>query len=157
MARTGGELGTLEGRVGPGRSPDRRSRRQGGRAGRGGAPEPLLPRSPRGQTKEPTGGGGNGARGRGAAVSRYRPQRPLTPAPPLEPAPRARAPPIRPLAPPAPGGCVLAANGRRAGAGPRAEWGERRGPIEAVLLKLKILLYANRGGARELWAWDPRV
>lgn len=120
------------------------------------APPPPPPRSPRQQTKEPEGGrrgGGDGARGRGAAVSRYRPQRPLTPVPPRSPAParrRARPAPRQSARAPRPALGWVCARGQWAARGGRAASGagaERRGPIAAVLLKLKILHYANRGGA----------
>lgn len=139
----GGGAGAPGGRVGTGRTPGpaapRRARRPRGR------PRHRRRRlaAPASRQRSRRGAGGDGARGRGAAVSRYRPQRPLTRAPPRSPPPaRGRAP--RPAL-----GWVCA-RGQWAARGGRAAGGagaERRGPIAAVLLKLKILHYANRGGA----------
>lgn len=135
----------------------------------GPAPTPVSPRgsaqlqgprgrarrgcaSPRLQTKEPAGGGGgDGARGRGVAVSRYRPQSSLTRAPPPVPrSPLAERPPIsaRPSpAPPGPGGVCARPMSEPRGPGLCGRGGVSR-PIAAVLLKLKILHYANREEAR---------
>lgn len=165
-ASAGGGLGALAGRVGPGRTPDppaavARCTREGARAEWGGA-RCLRPAAPACRQRSQLGagamgGGGNGARGRGAAVSRYRPQRPLTLAPPRSPR-AVRAPPIGALAPPALGWVCARGQWDARGGWAASEGGAARGPpIEAVLLKLKILFYANRGGARGPGGWDPRV
>lgn len=158
MVSAGGGAGAPGGRVGTGRTPGpaapRRERRPRGRPRRRrrrAAPAGRQ-RSRRGAGVG-VGGGGDGARGRGAAVSRYRPQRPLTRAPPLSPPParrRARPAPRQSARAPRPALGWVCARGQWAARGGRAASGagaERRGPIAAVLLKLKILHYANRGGA----------
>lgn len=131
---------------------------RGRRTAEGVPAPPPPPCSPRLQTKEPagdgSGGGGDGARGRGAAVSRYRPQRPLTRAPPRSPPPArscARLAPRQSARAPRPALGWVCARGQWAVRGGRAAGGAGaapREPIAAVLLKLKILHYANRGGAR---------
>lgn len=155
MVSAGGGAGAPGGRVGTGRTPGpaapRRARRPRGRPRH--RRRRLAAPASRQRSRRGADGGGDGARGRGAAVSRYRPQRPLTPVPPRSPAParrRARPAPRQSARAPRPALGWVCARGQWAARGGRAASGagaERRGPIAAVLLKLKILHYANRGGA----------
>lgn len=117
---------------------------------RGGA-RVAAAQAPACRQRSPRGAGGDGARGRGVAVSRYRPQSSLTRAPPPVPrSPLTARPPIsaRPSpAPPGPGGVCTRPMSESRGPGLCGRGGVSR-PIAAVLLKLKILHYANREEAR---------
>lgn len=146
------EAGVLRGRLGPGRARGSRcpGRGWGGRRGRGGAPA-CRQRSPGGRARA----GAHGERGRGAGVA-LPPAAPFNSGPAPSPAPRQSARPPARHAHREGGQVRPPANGRRAGRGRRAPGGAAR-PMAGVLLKLKILLYANRGGARGRGAGGTRA